>query len=81
MAPKDPQELASALYEKCVSDFSSDHLFYQHDLMKLGVVSKSDLALLLNCAQILVDRDLFRVHEAREGRIAWKIIAQSDADK
>ena len=81
MAPKDPQELALALYAKCASDFEPDHLFYQNDLMGLGVVSKNDLALLLECANILVGRHMFRVHEGREGRIAWKVIAQTDAEK
>ncbi|KAL1953938.1 hypothetical protein VTO42DRAFT_2016 [Malbranchea cinnamomea] len=81
MSSKDPEELASALYEKCVSDFAPDHLFYQQDLMGLGVIPNNDLALLMKCAQILVDKSLLRMLHGRDDRLAWKVIAQSDAEK
>lgn len=81
MASKDADGLASALYEKCLSDFSPDHLFYQQDLSSLGVVPNDDLTLLMKCTQILVDRSLFRLLHGKDGRLAWKVIAQSDAEK
>lgn len=80
-ASKDANALANALYDKCISDYSPDHLFYQQDLQKLDVVASHDLALLMQCAQILVDRNLFRMLHGRDDRLAWKVIEQSDAEK
>lgn len=74
-------ELASKLYEACLSNYSSDHLFYQQDLLSLGVVPKNDLALLLQCTQSLVDQKLFRLLHGKNDRLAWKIISRDDADK
>ncbi|EEP76842.1 conserved hypothetical protein [Uncinocarpus reesii 1704] len=80
-AAKDVNELASAIYDKCISDFSSDHLFYQHDLLGLGVIPNNDLALLMKCAQSLVDQSLFRMLHGKDDRLAWKVVEQSDAEK
>ncbi|KAI2089619.1 34-kDa subunit of RNA polymerase III (C) [Ophidiomyces ophidiicola] len=80
-ASKDVNELASALYSKCVSEFSSDHLFYQQDLLSVGVIPNNDVALLMKCAQSLVDQSLFRLLQGKDDRLAWKVIEQSDAEK
>ncbi|KAM5472891.1 34-kDa subunit of RNA polymerase III (C) [Microsporum audouinii] len=77
----DPQSLAMKLYDQCLSSFSADQLFYQQDLIGLGVIPNDDLALLLRCTQILVDQSLLRLLQAKDDRLAWKIIAQSDAEK
>lgn len=69
------------LYDQCLSSFPADHLFYQQDLLGLGVIPNDDLALLLRCTQILVDQSLLRLLQAKDDRLAWKIIAQSDAEK
>lgn len=74
-------ELASQLYDKCVKGFPPDQLFYQQDLMGLGVIPKNDLALLLQCAQSLVDQKLFRLLQGKNDRLAWKVIAREDAEK
>ncbi|WEW58992.1 34-kDa subunit of RNA polymerase III (C) [Emydomyces testavorans] len=78
---KDVNELASALYDKCISEFPSDHLFYQQDLQDLGVIPYNDLALLMKCTQSLVDQSLFRMLHAKDDRLAWKVVEQSDAEK
>ncbi|KAK2750782.1 34-kDa subunit of RNA polymerase III (C) [Onygenales sp. PD_40] len=75
------KELAAALYARCLSDFPPDHLFYQQDLLGLGVIPNNDLALLMKCAQSLVDQSLMRMLYGSDDRLAWKIIAQSDAEK
>lgn len=74
-------ELASKLYDACQANFASDHLFYQHDLLGLGVVPKNDLPLMLQCTQTLVDQKLFRLLAGKNDRLAWKIISREDADK
>lgn len=74
-------ELASKLYDACLRNYSSDHLFYQQDLLGLGVVPKNDLALLLQCTQSLVDQRLFRLLQGKNDRLVWKIISREDADK
>jgi DNA-directed RNA polymerase III subunit RPC6 len=75
----DPKDLASALYEKCRSNYPPDYLFYQQDLVSLGVVPHNDLALLMRCAQSLVDQSLFRLLHGKDDRLAWKVVAQEDA--
>lgn len=77
----DPSSLATAIYDRCLAEFPSDHLFYQQDLLSLGLIKDNDLGLLMKCAQILVDQSLFRLLEGKDSRLAWKIIAQSDAEK
>ena len=74
-------ELASQLYDKCVKGFSPDQLFYQQDLLGLGIVPKNELALLLQCTQSLVDQKLFRLLQGKNDRLAWKVIAREDAEK
>ena len=74
-------ELAHKLYDACLSNYPSDHLFYQQDLLGLDVVPKDDLALLLQCTQSLVDQKLFRLLHGKNDRLAWKIISREDADK
>jgi DNA-directed RNA polymerase III subunit RPC6 len=73
--------LASKLYEECRNKFSADHLFYQKDLLSLGVVPNDNLPLLVQCAQSLVDKKLLRLLSGKDGRLAWKIISQEDAEK
>ncbi|EDN07962.1 DNA-directed RNA polymerase III [Histoplasma capsulatum] len=75
------KELASALYARCLSNFPPDHLFYQQDLVGLGIIPNNDLSLLMKCAQSLVDQSLMRMLYGNDDRLAWKIIAQSDAEK
>lgn len=77
----DPKRLAAALYEECRSTFPPDHLFYQQDLVSLGVVPNNDIPLLMKCAQSLVDQSLFRMLQGKDERLAWKLIAQEDAAK
>ncbi|OGM39792.1 putative DNA-directed RNA polymerase III subunit Rpc34 [Aspergillus bombycis] len=74
-------ELASKLYEHCLNNYPPDQLFYQQDLLGLGIVPKSDLALLLRCTQSLVDQKLFRLLQGKNDRLAWKIISREDAEK
>lgn len=73
--------LASELYEKCRSKFSEDHLIYQQDLLSLRVIPNNDLNLLLECTQSLVDQKLFRTHQDKDDRLAWKLISQKDAER
>ncbi|KAI9925728.1 hypothetical protein ASPWEDRAFT_42390 [Aspergillus wentii DTO 134E9] len=73
--------LASKIYEACLGNFSPDHLFYQQDLLGLGIVPKNDLALLLQCTQSLVDQKLFRLLQGKNDRLAWKLISREDAEK
>ncbi|PGH12437.1 hypothetical protein AJ79_04273 [Helicocarpus griseus UAMH5409] len=77
----DHKELAASLYARCLSEFPPDHLFYQQDLLSLGVIPNNDLSLLMKCAQTLVDQSLMRMLMGSDERLAWKIIAQSDAEK
>lgn len=74
-------ELAQKLYDACIEQFDEDHLFYQQDLLGLGVIPKGDVALLLQCTQSLVDQKLFRLLQDKNDRLAWKIISQEDAEK
>ena len=74
-------ELASRIYDECLNNFPADYLFYQQDLLGLGVVPKDDLALLLQCTQSLVDQKLFRLHQGKNDRLAWKLISREDAEK
>ncbi|PGH08687.1 hypothetical protein AJ80_07808 [Polytolypa hystricis UAMH7299] len=77
----DFKELASTLYTRCVADFPLDHLFYQKDLLSVGVIPNDDLGLLMRCVQSLVDQSLLRLLQGKDDRLAWKIIDQSDAEK
>ncbi len=81
MATTDSKKLASALYTRCLSDFQPDHLFYQQDLLNLGVIPNNNIGLLMKCAQSLVDQSLFRMLHGKDDRLAWKVIAQADAEK
>lgn len=72
-------ELASRLYDECLANFPSDHLFYQQDLLGLGVVD--NLAVLLECTQKLVDQKLFRLLQGKNDRLSWKLISREDAEK
>jgi DNA-directed RNA polymerase III subunit RPC6 len=74
-------ELASRIYDACLDNFPSDHLFYQQELLSLGVVPDGDLALLLQCTQSLVDQKLFRLLQGKDNRLAWKLISREDAEK
>ncbi|PYH43590.1 RPC34 RNA polymerase subunit family protein [Aspergillus saccharolyticus JOP 1030-1] len=74
-------ELCARLYDACLKNFPPDHLFYQQDLLGLGIVPKNDLALLLQCTQSLVDQKLFRLLQGKNDRLAWKIISREDAEK
>ena len=72
------EELALHLYDQCANNHPSDHLFYQQDLIDLGVVT--DLGLLLDCTQYLVNQKLLRILQKND-RLAWKVITREDADK
>lgn len=74
-------ELASRLYDECLKRYDSDHLFYQQDLLGLGVIERNNLPLLLQCTQLLVDQKLFRLLQGQNNRLAWKIISREDAEK
>lgn len=74
-------QLASELYDACLGSFVPDQLFYQQDLLGLGVVPNNDLSLLLQCTQSLVDQRLFRLLQGKDERLAWKIISREDAEK
>lgn len=73
-------ELASKLYDACVNEFDSDHLFYQNDFLNLKVIPKNDVALLLECTQNLVNQNLFRLLQ-KDGKLTWKLIDREDAEK
>lgn len=74
-------ELAQKLYDACLETFDTGHLFYQQDLLGLGVIPKGDVPLLLQCTQALVDQKLFRLHQDKNDRLTWKIISREDAEK
>jgi DNA-directed RNA polymerase III subunit RPC6 len=74
-------ELASKLYDACLSNFPIDHLFYQQDLLGLNIIPKNDLPLLLQCTQSLVDQKLLRLLQGKNDRLAWKLIPREDAEK
>lgn len=74
-------ELAQKLYDACLENYDTDRLFNQADLLGLGVIPEGDVALLLQCAQSLVDQKLFRLHQDRNDRLSWKVISQEDAEK
>lgn len=74
-------ELASRLYDACLSNFPIDHLFYQQDLLGLNIIPKNDLPLLLQCTQSLVDQKLLRLLQGKNDRLAWKLIPREDAEK
>lgn len=76
----DAKKLSAALYAKCVSDFPPDHLFYQQDLLSLGVIPDGNLNLLLECAQLLVQQNLFGIFFGKDDRLAWRVRSQSDAE-
>ncbi|KAJ5580221.1 uncharacterized protein N7459_006206 [Penicillium hispanicum] len=84
MAAEGPRikELASKLYDACHDQFEADHSFFQEDLLSLNVVPPNDLALLMQCAQSLVNDKLFRLHESTTSkRLVWKLVSRSDAEK
>ena len=74
-------QLASKLYDECLAKFTPDHLFYQQDLLGLGIVPKNDVGLLLQCTQWLVDEKLFRLLQGKNDRLSWKLISREDAEK
>lgn len=79
--PDSIPDLATKIYNECTNAFPADHLFYQQDLLGLGVIPKNDVAVLLQCTQSLVDQKLFRLHQGKNDRLAWKLISREDADK
>ena len=72
--------LALQIYDQCSMNYSPDHLFYQQDLLNLGVIQMNDLSVLLQCTQYLVNQKLFRLLQKND-RLAWKVIPREDADK
>ncbi|KAJ5605197.1 hypothetical protein N7510_010351 [Penicillium lagena] len=74
-------ELAAKLYDACLTHFEADRMFFQEDLLSLGVIPTNDLALLVQCAQSLVDQKLMRLLQTKTERLAWKIIPREDAEK
>lgn len=74
-------ELASSLYDACVSKFPADHNLSQQDLLGLDIIPKNDLTLLLQCTQSLVNQNLLRLLQTRNDKLAWKIIPREDAEK
>lgn len=79
--PDSIPDLAAKLYDECLNTFPADYFFYQQDLLGLGVIPKDDIAVLLQCAQSLVDQKLFRLHQGKNDRLAWKLISREDAEK
>ncbi|KAL2222356.1 putative DNA-directed RNA polymerase III subunit Rpc34 [Thermoascus aurantiacus ATCC 26904] len=77
----DTAAMASKLYEECRNNYDPDQLFYQQDLLNMGVIPGNDLSLLLQCTQWLVDQKLFRLLHGKDDRLAWKVISQEDAEK
>jgi len=73
-------ELASKLYDACTSEFDPDHLFFQNDFLDLKVIPDNDVSLLLECAQSLVDQNLFRLL-TKDGKLTWRLIDREDAEK
>ncbi|KAI5287046.1 34-kDa subunit of RNA polymerase III (C) [Ascosphaera acerosa] len=80
MADAKVDELAASLYAKCLSDFPADQLIYQQDLLGLGIIPNNNLGLLMKCVQSLVGQSLLRMFHGKNERLAWKLVAQSDAD-
>jgi DNA-directed RNA polymerase III subunit RPC6 len=74
-------EQAAKLYDACLTHFEADRMFFQEDLLSLGVIPTNDLALLVQCAQSLVDQKLMRLLQTKTERLAWKIIPREDAEK
>lgn len=80
MSDSKVEELAGALYARCLADFPQDHLIYQQDLLNLGIIPGNNLALLMKCVQSLVAQSLLRMFHGKDERLAWKLVSQSDAD-
>lgn len=74
-------EIARKIYLKCREQFSSSQLLYQRDILSLGIIPAKSLEILLECTQKLVDQNYFRVYQDSENRLAWKVIAEEDAEK
>ncbi|OKL60699.1 hypothetical protein UA08_04412 [Talaromyces atroroseus] len=74
-------DIANKIYGQCREKFSASQLIYQNDILNLGLIPNKNLEILLACTQILVNRNLFRVYQDSDNRIAWKLIAAEDAEK
>lgn len=73
--------IADALYAKCRNDFPADHLFYQTDLLKLGVIPGDNVGLLVEVAQSLVNQSLFRLSHGKDDRLVWQVVPKEEAAK
>ncbi|KAI9821111.1 MAG: 34-kDa subunit of RNA polymerase III (C) [Pycnora praestabilis] len=73
------KELTNALYARCAQG-ATDQLFYQADLLDMGVIPESDLNVFLTCVQQLVRTGLFKVFQ-HDGAMAWKVVKKEDADR
>ncbi|KAI5302888.1 34-kDa subunit of RNA polymerase III (C), partial [Ascosphaera atra] len=73
------QELSATLYARCL-EFPADHLFYQQDLLGLGVIPDNNLSMLMKCVQTLVGQSMLRMFHGKNERLAWKVVSQSDAE-
>jgi DNA-directed RNA polymerase III subunit RPC6 len=74
-------QIADKIYAQCRDKFSASQLLYQNDILNLGLIPNKNLEILLACTQTLVNRNLFRVYQDSDNRIAWKLIAAEDAEK
>lgn len=74
-------DIAQRIYTRCREQFSGSQLLYQRDILSLGIIPAKNLEILLECTQKLVDQNLFRVYQDSENRLAWKVIAEEDAEK
>ncbi|KAF5016040.1 hypothetical protein F66182_12407, partial [Fusarium sp. NRRL 66182] len=74
-------DIAQRIYARCREQFSGSQLLYQRDILSLGIIPAKNLEILLECTQKLVDQNLFRVYQDSDNRLAWKVIAEEDAEK
>ena len=74
-------DIAQRIYTRCREQFSGSQLLYQRDILSLGIIPAKNLEILLECTQKLVDQNLFRVYQDSNNRLAWKVIAEEDAEK
>ncbi|KAI9680979.1 MAG: 34-kDa subunit of RNA polymerase III (C) [Trizodia sp. TS-e1964] len=73
------KELQNALYQ-CCSEEDSERLFYQADLMGMGVIPGNDARLLMSCAQALVNEGLLKIL-THQDTVVWKVVKKEDANK
>jgi DNA-directed RNA polymerase III subunit RPC6 len=77
----DVTALKTAIHEACAPTAELDprHVFYQPDLLALGIIPNNDMNILLTVTQALVNEKLFKVVHS-EG-LGWRLRSVEEAKK